>query len=280
MSHLMSFHLCFLSTCHKVNPIWYPQLILKFLRWIQTTSLHPEVSFFKSKSPLDSWNKWGHFASRYWFPLQDVGLKAQLKVEGTHEEPCHESWRSIWLRTQLPLEPQIFRTHLFLSMQKDVFFLRFRFDGFFDHSDARALEVSRGGVKWVKRVFEVGSMIKSKGLKILNCICNGRLCMKFLKRFCWNFIPTGSLRSWSMVVATFAVFLGCHLRRFRLLGGTSPAEICIRSLDVLLASQELMKSSTLRQLQYYDSILIQCLNNSYEVLLSVDVKWGYFDLHF
>ena len=88
-----------------------------------------------------------------------------------------------------------------------------------------------------------------------------------------------------MVVATFAVFLGCHhdigtsklpqttqwkmekmgnLRRFRLLCGTSLAEICIRSLDVLLASQELMKLSVLRQQQYYDSRLLQWQMNDDE----------------
>ena len=85
--------------------------ICNVLRWIQTTSLHPEVIFFGcQKSLIEAtfgfMKKRGHFATRYWFPLQDVGLKTQLNVmEGTHEEPCHESWRSIWLRTQLPLEP-------------------------------------------------------------------------------------------------------------------------------------------------------------------------------
>lgn len=51
---------------------------------------------------------------------------------------------------------------------------------------------------------------------------------------------------------------------FRLLCGTSLAEICIRSLDVLLASQELMKSSVLRQQQYYDSMLLQWQMNDDE----------------
>lgn len=157
----------------------------------------------------------------------------------------------------------------FFHCKKTRFWL-FRFDGFFLTTQTpEPSTFQEQDFKEVKWVLEVGRMIveircsKSlckvkEGLNSLNCICDA--------------IPTGSLWSWSMVVATFAVFLGCHHdlgksklpQITQLLGGTSLAEICIRSLDVLLASQELMKSSVLRQQQYYDSMLLQWQMNDDE----------------